>query len=735
MFRALKKFCAVIISLGLLVPVLLPPLSVSAQKNAKANKSAMIKTTGKFVYPKARKSEQVDDYHGVKVADPYRWLEDPDSQESRAWIDAQNKLTFGFLNTIPEREKIKARITKLWNFEKYDTPYREGGRYFFTKNDGLQNQSVLYTMKSLTDTPKVLLDPNKLSKDGTVALAGTYISDDGKLMTYGLSGGGSDWVEFRVRDIESGNDLSDVIKWVKFSGASWTKDNKGFFYSRYPEPNKDTTLEDTNYFQKIYYHRIGTPQSEDTLIFERPDNKELGLGGSVTEDGRYLIIYVYEGTDTRNRIYYKDLTQPNSEVVRLLDDFDATYNLIGNDGSVFWFFTTLDAPRGRVIEIDTGNPAKSNWKEIVPQTDEVISEGGYSLVGNHFFINYMKDAYSKIKVFDLKGKLSREVELPGIGTVGGFYGKKTENETFYAFTSFTTPTTIYRYDVTKGESSIFRQPKVDFVPTNFEVKQVFYKSKDGTKVPMFIIHKKGLKLDGTNPTLLYGYGGFNISLTPNFSVSRLTWMEMGGVYAMANLRGGGEYGEDWHQAGMKLKKQNVFDDFISAAEWLIENKYTQPSKLAINGGSNGGLLVGAVVNQRPDLFGAAIPAVGVMDMLRFHKFTIGYAWVSDYGSPENADEFKAIYAYSPLHNIKAGVKYPPTLIITADHDDRVVPAHSFKYAATLQAAQGSSSSDAPILIRIETQAGHGAGKPTSKAIEELSDIYGFLVKTLNVKVK
>lgn len=732
MTKKLNKFSVIIISIVLLVPVLLLDFSASAQK-AKQNGSAMMKTSvEKFSYPVARKSEQVDDYHGLKISDPYRWLEDPDSQESRAWIEAENKLTFGYLDTIPERTKIKARITELWNFEKYDTPYKEGGRYFFTKNDGLQNQSVLYTMKSLTDTPKVLLDPNKLSKDGTVALSGTYISDDGKLMTYGTAAAGSDWEEFRVRDVETGKDLADVIKWVKFSGASWTNDNKGFFYSRFPEPKENTKLEDANYFQKIYYHKIGTPQSEDALVYDRPDNKEIGLGGSVTEDGRYLIIYVYEGTDTRNRIYYKDLTKPNSEVVRLLDNFDATYTLIGNDGPVFWFYTTLDAPRGRVIEIDTRNPARASWKELIPQAEEAISEGGCSLVGNQFFINYMKNAYSKIKVFDLKGKPVREVELPGIGTVYGFSGKRSDTETFFSYTSFTTPTSIYRYDVSTGQSTLFRQPKVDFNPASFEAKQVFYKSKDGTDVPMFIVHKKGLKLDGTNPTFLYGYGGFNVSLTPNFSVSRLVWMEMGGVYVMANLRGGGEYGEDWHQAGMKLKKQNVFDDFISAAEWLIDNKYTQPSKLAINGGSNGGLLIGAVLNQRPDLFGAALPAVGVMDMLRFHKFTIGYAWTSDYGSPENAEEFKAIYAYSPLHNIKQGAKYPATMIITADHDDRVVPAHSFKYAATLQAAQGG---DAPILIRIETKAGHGAGKPTTKAIEELSDMYGFLVKALNVKMK
>ncbi len=733
MFTASKKLCAFVTAFVLLVPVLLPlDFSASAQKTNRS-KSAMIKITeGKYAYPPARKSEQIDNYHGVKVADPYRWLEDPDSAETRTWIEGQNKLTYGYLNSIPEREKIKARITKLWNYEKFGTPYKDGGRYFFSKNDGLQNQSILYTMKNLTDVPKALLDPNKLSTDGIVALAGTYVSDDGKYMAYGTSAAGSDWQEFHVRDIETGKDTSDVIKWVKFSGASWTNDNKGFYYSRFPEPKENTKLEDTNYNQKVFYHRIGTSQSEDKLIYERPDNKELSFGAGVTEDGRYLVITVYEGTDTKTRVYYKDLSNPNSEIVRLLDDFDATYYNIGNDGTKFWFFTTLDAPRGRIIEIDLNNAAKSSWKEIVSQAEETISEGGVGLVGNHFFVNYMQHAYSKVKVFDEKGKFIREVEFPGIGTVEGFYGRRDQKETFYSFTGFTAPTTVYRYDIATGKSTLFRQPKIAFDPNAFEANQIFYNSKDGTRIPMFVIHKKGLKLDGNNPTLLYGYGGFNVSLTPWFSVSRTVWMEMGGVYAIANLRGGGEYGEEWHQAGMKLKKQNVFDDFIAAGEWLIDNKYTSTKKLAINGGSNGGLLVGAVLNQRPDLFGAAIPEVGVMDMLRFHKFTIGYAWVSDYGSPDNAEEFKALYAYSPIHNIKAGVSYPPTMIVTADHDDRVVPAHSFKYAATLQAAQGGS---APTLIRIETKAGHGAGKPTSKAIEEVSDFYSFLVKTLNVKAK
>ena len=677
-------------------------------------------------YPVAKKVDQIDDYHGVKVPDPYRWLEDPDSADSRAWIEAENKLTFGFLDKIPERTKIKERLTKLWNYEKYSPPFKDGGRYFYLKNDGLQNQPVLYTLKSLNDQPRVLLDPNALAKDGTVALTGQDITDDGKYMAYGLSSAGSDWMEWRVRDVETGKDLPDVIKWVKFSSASWTADGKGFFYSRYDEPNEQTRLEDLNYFQKLYYHRLGTPQAEDILIYQRNDQKEWGFSGSVTEDGRYLIISVWQGTDPRNRLFYKDLLDNSAKVVELITGLEAAYTFIGNEGPLFWFRTDLNAPRGRIIAIDTGKPERENWKELVPQANETLEN--VSLVGDLFIASYLKDARAQIKLFDLNGKFVREVELPGIGTASGFAGKRRDSETFYAFTSFTTPTTIYRYDLKSGKSTLYRQPKVDFDPNDYETKQVFYTSKDQTRVPMFITHKKGLKLDGNNPTYLYGYGGFSISLTPEFSISNLVWMEMGGVYAQPNLRGGGEYGEEWHLAGTKEKKQNVFDDFIASAEWLIANKYTSTPKLAIGGGSNGGLLVGASLNQRPDLFGAALPAVGVMDMLRFQKFTIGWAWVPDYGSSENAEEFKTLYSYSPLHNIQPGTKYPATLITTADHDDRVVPAHSFKYAATLQAAQGG---DAPILIRIETKAGHGAGKPTSKIIEEVADKWGFLIRVLN----
>ena len=682
------------------------------------------------IYPAAKKMEQVDDYHGTKIADPYRWLEDLDTAETKAWVAAQNRLTDAYLAEIPARQKIKERLTKLWNFERFGIPFREGDRYFYTKNDGLQNQSVLYTVASLADEPRVLLDPNKLSTDGTVALAGTAISRDGKLMAYGLSASGSDWSEWKVRNVETGQDLPDVVKWVKFSGASWTADGKGFFYSRYDEPKAGASaLSGVNEFQKLYYHRLGMSQAEDTLVYERKDQKDWGFDGNVSEDGRYLVIYVWTGTDAKNRIYYKDLQAKDSTVVKLLDDFDAAYNFIDNDGPVFWFTTDKDAPRYKVVAIDTRKPERENWKVVIPEAAETLE--GANVVGDMFIVSYLKDAHAQVKVHKLDGSFVREVALPGIGSASGFSGKRTDRETFYAYGSFTTPYPIYRYDLTTGKSTIFRQPKVDFDANAYETKQVFLTSKDGTRIPMFITHKKGLKLDGTNPTLLYGYGGFNVSETPAFSVSRMVWMEMGGVFALANLRGGGEYGKDWHESGMKLKKQNVFDDFVAAAEWLIANKYTSTPKLAIQGGSNGGLLVGAVITQRPDLFGAAIPAVGVMDMLRFNKFTIGAAWTSDYGSPENPEEFKALYGYSPLHNLKAGTKYPPTLITTADHDDRVWPGHSFKFAAAMQAAQGGA---APVLIRIETKAGHGAGKPTSKIIEEYADIWGFLVRTLNMPV-
>jgi len=686
--------------------------------------------TAAIHYPEARRADVVDDYHGTKVADPFRWLEDPDSPETRAWVEAENKVTFGFLEAIPAREALKRRLTKLWDYEKFGVPYKEGGRYFFSRNSGLQNQGVLYTTPAIDGEPRVLIDPNTLATDGTTALAGTAVSDDGTLLAYGLAAAGSDWNEWKVRDVGTGKDRDDVLKWIKFSSASWTRDGKGFYYGRYPEPKPGTALEESNYYQKLYYHRLGTPQGDDVLVYESPDHKEWQAHGEVTEAGDYLVIAISKGTDAKYRVLYKDLKNPDGLAVELVADFEAEYDLLGNDGPVFYFKTNRHAPRGRVVAIDTRDPGEGRWKELIPEAAETLQ--AVSLVGERFFAAYLKDAHSQVKVHDLAGKFLREVELPGLGTAAGFGGKRADKETFYAFASFTAPTTIYRYDVDSGKSEVFRRPKVDFDPDAYETEQVFYASKDGTRIPMFLSHKKGIALDGRNPTYLYGYGGFNIPITPAFSPANLAWMELGGVFAVANLRGGGEYGEEWHQAGTKLKKQNVFDDFIAAAEWLIAHKYTSTPRLAIGGRSNGGLLAGACVAQRPDLFGAAVPGVGVLDMLRFHKFTIGHAWVDDYGSSADADQFQALFAYSPLHNLKPGAHYPATLITTADHDDRVVPAHSFKFAAALQAAQGGP---APVLIRIETKAGHGAGKPTSKVIEEAADQWAFLARVLGVEGK
>jgi prolyl oligopeptidase len=681
-----------------------------------------------IVYPKAKTVDQVDDYHGVKVADPYRWLEDTDSADTHAWVEAENKLTFGYLDQIPYRGAIRDRMTKLWNYERFTAPAQYGGRYFYQHNNGLQNQNVLLAADSLAAEPRVLLDPNTLSADGTVALGGTAITDDGKLMAYGTAASGSDWQEWHVRDVDSGKDLPDVIQWVKFSGASWTQDGKGFFYSRYDEPKKDSAaLRDANYFQKLYFHRLGTAQAEDKLVYERPDNKEWMFGGSVSDDGKYLIISITQDTSSKNRLYYKDLTKPDAPVVKLVDEFNAKYTFIDNDGPVFWIETDVDAPRGKVIAIDTRHPERGMWKTVVPQGTDKLDAS--NVVDDKFLLSYLKDAKTEVRVFDLNGKLLRNVDLPGIGTAGGFGGKRKDKETFYAFTSFISPTTIYRYDPEAGTSSVFRAPKVDFDASKYETKQVFYNSKDGTRVPMFLTYKKGLKLDGQNPTLLYAYGGFDISLTPGFSVPTIVWLEMGGIYAEPNLRGGGEYGEEWHLAGTKAHKQNVFDDFIGAAEWLIKNNYTSTPKLAIRGGSNGGLLVGAALTQRPELFGATLPLVGVMDMLRFQKFTIGWAWTSDYGSSDNAEDFKWLYAYSPLHNLKPGTKYPPTMVATADHDDRVVPGHSFKFTATMQADQAGPG---PVLIRVETKAGHGGGKPISKIIEETADEWSFVAWNLGM---
>jgi prolyl oligopeptidase len=686
-------------------------------------------TEKRIVYPESTRVEQVDDYHGVKVSDPYRWLEDVDSEHTRAWVTAQNQVTSEYLAAIPDREPIRRRLTELWNYERYGVPTQHGGRYFFNRNNGLQNQNVLYRVDSLNGEAKSVLDPNLLSVDGTVALSGVSISEDGKLLAYGLSSGGSDWQEWHVREVETGRDLPDILKWVKFSAAAWTHDDKGFFYSRYDEPREGRQLEDANFNQKLYYHRLGTPQSADELVYQRPDSKEMGFIASVTEDGRYLIIHAWRGTETDNGIFYKDLQVPESKVVELLPKFDASYALIENDGPVFWFQTDLNAPRGRVIAVDIRHPEREHWREMIPQAAETLQ--GVSCLHDTLVALYLKDAHSQVRRFDLKGKFLRELALPGLGTVEGFTGRRKDSETFYSFATYTSPGTIYRYDLETGQSTVFRRPEIrGFDPNQYETKQVFYPSKDGTRIPMFLTYKKGLKLDGSNPAYLYGYGGFSVALTPAFSLSHVVWMERGGIYAVANLRGGGEYGEDWHQAGIKLRKQNVFDDFIAAGEWLVASGYTSRSKLAVAGYSNGGLLTAACMVQRPDLFGAVIVGVGVLDMLRFHKFTIGWGWTSDYGSPDDPGEFKALYAYSPYHNLRQGAAYPPTLITTADHDDRVVPAHSFKFAAALQKASDGSH---PTLIRIETRAGHGGGKPVSKKIEEAADELSFLFNALNRK--
>jgi prolyl oligopeptidase len=680
-----------------------------------------------LAYPAAHKGAVVEDYNGVKVPDPYRWMEDIDSPETRAWVEAETKLTSSYLSRIPARDEIRARLTALWDYERYGVPFTEGGWTFFTRNTGLQAQSVLFVADRQGGQARVLLDPNILSKDGTVALSAASVSDDGRLLAYSVSTAGSDWQEWRVRDVATGQDTDDHLEWTKFTNAAWSKDGKGFFYGRFDAPPPGAERKATNYYQKLCYHTLGTPQSADPIVYRRDDHKDWEFGPQVTEDGAYLIITVRVGTDRRNMVFYKDLRQANTPVVELLRGFDAAYDFVGNDGPVFFFRTDLSAPNGRLVAIDTRDPERAAWHEIVPQSTSALRE--VSLVSDTFIASYLKDAASQVLLYAMDGRRLGEVELPALGTIIGFEGKRSDRETYYSFTNFSTPGTIYRFDVASRTSTVFKQPEVKADLASFETTQVFCTSKDGTRVPMFVTHRKGLKLDGHNPTLLYAYGGFDIPETPSFSVANLVWMEMGGVYALANLRGGGEYGEAWHEAGMFEHKQNVFDDFIAAAEWLIANRYTSRDRLAIFGGSNGGLLIGAVLNQRPDLFGAAIPAVGVMDMLRFQKFTIGWAWTSEYGSSDDPKMFPVLRAYSPLQNIKPGTCYPPTMITTADHDDRVFPAHSFKYAAALQAAQGCEN---PILIRIQTRAGHGAGKPTAMQIEEAADRLAFITNALHM---
>ena len=681
--------------------------------------------TTRLSYPETRKGEDVDVYFDTHIPDPYRWLEDDNSDETAEWVKAQNEVTSGYLENIPFRSKIRERLTEIWNYPRYSSPMKAGKYYFFFKNDGMQNQSVLYIQEGLEGEPRVFLDPNTFSEDGTVALSSLRVSNDDRYLAYGISKAGSDWSEVKVIEIETETELEDHIQWIKFSGISWK--GNGFYYSRYDEPKPGEAFSGKNEFHKVYYHKLGTPQSQDELIYENPKFPLRNYYASVTDDERFLIIYESE-TTSGNAFYVKDLSKQNPGFVQIIQGFDKDYSVLDNIGDKLLVLTNHDAPKQQLVLINPENPAPENWTIVIPEKEEVLR--GASLIGGRIAASYMQDATSRAFLYDYAGNLLDEVNLPGIGTMSGFSGKKEDNTAFYTFTSFTFPSTIFKFDVAANESEVYRASEIDFDTDAYETKQVFYTSKDGTRIPMFITHKKGLKLNGKNPTLLYGYGGFDVSLTPSFSISRLIFLENGGIYALANIRGGGEYGKEWHEAGIKLNRQNVFDDFIAAAEYLVEQQYTSPSKLAIQGGSNGGLLVGACMTQRPDLFKVALPAVGVLDMLRFHKFTIGWAWVGDYGSSDNEEEFHYLLGYSPLHTLKDGVQYPATLITTADHDDRVVPAHSFKFAARLQEAHIGSN---PVLIRIETSAGHGAGKPTAKIIDEQTDIWAFVFSNLGVK--
>ncbi len=704
-----------------ILPVLLPVVvvAVAAQPKLPVN------------YPSSARVEQSDDYHGTVVADPYRWLEDLDSPQTAAWVQAQNDLTFGFLAALPQRARFAERLTALWNFERVGLPEKEGGRYFFHRNSGLQNQAVYYVQESLTAEPRVLIDPNALARDGTVALTSVRPSPDGRWVAYGTAAAGSDWNEFRVRSVDTGQDTTDVVRWVKFSGLSWTKDNRGFFYSRYPEPVATAGAAKTfgaltNH--RLYYHRLGTPQSEDRLVYEVPQEPKWFVGGGATEDGRFAVISLSRGAAAENIVFVVDLGDPlapriDAPVRPLVETWGAKYEVIGSDGPVLYVVTNRDAPRRKLVAIDSRSPEPSAWRTLIPESAEVIDS--VSVIGGQFLVRTMRDASSRLAVYAKDGRALGEIALPGIGSVAGISGREDETEFFYGFTSYARPVTNFRHDLATGRGEVFRAPKVAFNPDDFETRQVFYPSKDGTRVPMFLTHRKGLKPDGAAPTILYGYGGFDISLTPGFSISMLAWMEAGGVYAVPNLRGGGEYGRAWHEAGTKERKQNVFDDFIAAAEWLFANRVTSPGKLVLSGGSNGGLLVGAVINQRPDICRVAWPAVGVMDMLRFHKFTVGHAWTNDYGSSDEPAGFRYLSAYSPLHTIKTGTRYPAVLVTTADHDDRVHPAHSFKYAAAMQATVAKDLTQHPVMIRIETKAGHGAGKPTSKMIDEAADKLAF----------
>jgi prolyl oligopeptidase len=678
-------------------------------------------------YPKTVKENVVDDYFGTEVADPYRWLEDDNSPETEAWVKAENEVTEDYLSQIPCRNKIRERLTEIWNYPRYSTPTKKGDYYYYFKNDGLQNQSILYRLKNLKDDPEVFLDPNKLSSDGTVALSSIHFSNDHKYMVYSIARSGSDWNEFFVMDTGTGEQKEDHLKWIKFSGAAWK--GNGFYYSRYDEPGETGQFSNQNQFQKIYFHALGTPQSSDVLVFEDKEHPLRYFNAQVTKDEKYLIINASEGT-SGDELYYQSLVGPYNRITLLAKGFKNNYQVIDHYNDRLLVLTDHGASNYRLIAIDPSDPDSTKWVDVIPETMDLLE--GVSTGGGKLFAFYLKDASTKILQMSYNGKIEKEIALPSIGSAYGLSGEREDKELFYSFSSFTTPSTIFQYHVETGTSTLFRQPELKFNPDDYLIEQIFYVSKDKTRVPMFIIRKKDVELNGNNPALLYGYGGFNISLTPSFSISRMIFLENGGIYAIPNLRGGGEYGEEWHKAGMLDKKQNVFDDFIAAAEYLIREKYTSSEKLAISGGSNGGLLVGAAMTQRPDLFRVALPAVGVMDMLRYQKFTIGWGWVVEYGSSDNEKDFEYLYKYSPLHNIKGGVAYPSTLVTTADHDDRVVPAHSFKFAATLQEKNKGNN---PMLIRIETNAGHGAGKPVSKAIDEATDVWSFVFHELDLKMK
>ncbi len=702
--------------LGVLIFVILFPACQKAMEGPDA---------ADLVYPETKKVDQVDDYFGTQVADPYRWLEDDNAENVKAWVQAQNEVTFGYLEQIPFRGIVKERLLELYNYPKYSSPFKAGDYYFFYKNDGLQNQSVLYIQKGLDGEPEVFIDPNVLSADGTVRVNIAGFSKDDRYATIMRSEAGSDWREIRVMEIATKKELEDRIRWVKFSGASWYKD--GFFYNRYPEPSEMDKLKGQNRDMKVYYHRVGDPQDKDIVVFEDPVHPLRTFNAYATEDERFLFLTISEGT-SGNELYFKDMSMPDTEFASIVTGFDNNTYPVDNVGNKILLFTDIDAPNYQVVQIDPNNPTRETWKSIIPEKEEVLNNANTG--GGYLFCSYLKDAHTQVFQAELDGSLLREIQLPTLGSAGGFGAEKDDDILFYSFSSFTYPSTIYKYDIKEGSSEIFRQSEVKFVPEKYVTEQVFCPSKDGTRIPMFIVHKKGLKLNGKNPTLLYGYGGFNISMTPSFNALRVFLLENGFVFAMANLRGGGEYGENWHKAGMLLNKQNVFDDFIAAGEYLIEKKFTCKDKLAISGASNGGLLVGSAMTQRPDLFKVALPAVGVMDMLRYHKFTIGWAWAVDYGSSEEEEHFINLHSYSPLHNLKDGVAYPATLVTTADHDDRVVPAHSFKFIATLQEKH---LGDNPVLIRIETRSGHGSSS-TSKMIEELADEYTFMLYNLGIKI-